>query len=182
MNQSPINRFLLENGLRIASNPCVSPDFCLDWPALHAVLSAGEAVKTWTKSAFETKAGSWTLLEHTATGDCGWRLELRAGATVPLDADGRRGAGRGRPGLSCDVQEPDRAEEPDSGAQPGLHDFPDGRAKARPEHARHWRSFHHAALAGRGVGDERAGDRRDRQSELDPTRVGLRRRCDHERY
>jgi hypothetical protein len=83
MNQSPINRFLLENGLRIASNPCVSPDFCLDWPALRAVLSAGGAVKIWTKSAFETKAGSWTLLEHTPTGDCAWRLELSAGATVP---------------------------------------------------------------------------------------------------
>ena len=79
MNQSPINSFLLENGLRIASNPCVSPDFCLDWPALHAVLSAGEAVKTWTKSAFETKAGSWTLLEHTprrAIAAGGWSCAL----------------------------------------------------------------------------------------------------------
>ncbi|MEY4005577.1 MAG: hypothetical protein RLZZ221_1673, partial [Verrucomicrobiota bacterium] len=33
---SAINRFLLENNLRITTNPCVSPDFCLDWPALRA--------------------------------------------------------------------------------------------------------------------------------------------------
>ena len=29
-----INRFLLDGGLSIATNPCVSPDFCLDWQRL----------------------------------------------------------------------------------------------------------------------------------------------------
>ena len=38
---SAINSFLLKNNLRIAQNPCVSPDFCLDWPALQADLRAG---------------------------------------------------------------------------------------------------------------------------------------------
>ena len=40
---SAINRFLLDHNLRIATNPCVSPDFCLDWPALLAKLKAGGA-------------------------------------------------------------------------------------------------------------------------------------------
>ena len=40
---SAINQFLLRNNLRIAQNPCVSPDFCLDWPALLADLQAGKA-------------------------------------------------------------------------------------------------------------------------------------------
>ncbi|WP_232767361.1 hypothetical protein [Geminisphaera colitermitum] len=35
---SSINEFLLTNNLRIATNPCVSPDFCLDWPALRTQL------------------------------------------------------------------------------------------------------------------------------------------------
>jgi hypothetical protein len=113
----PINRFLLDNGLRIATNPCVSPDFCLDWPALAARLAAGglggerrehdaresvqpprsavaqrgsagggapahEASGTppaplteWPKSAFDTTAGTWTLVEDPSTGDCAWRLK-----------------------------------------------------------------------------------------------------------
>lgn len=71
---SSINRFLLLNNLRIVSNPCVSPDFCLDWPALRAKLNGSSAIKTWSKSGFETAAGSWMLLEDELTGDCAWRL------------------------------------------------------------------------------------------------------------
>ena len=74
---SSINRFLLQNQLRIAQNPCVSPDFCLDWPALSARLVQGAPVKEWTLSKFETLAGGWTLLEDEATGDCAWRLDAR---------------------------------------------------------------------------------------------------------
>ena len=71
---SAINRFLLEHNLRIASNPCVSPDFCLDWQALSDQLRAGKLLKVYPKSRFETKAGAWTLLEG-ASGDCAWRLQ-----------------------------------------------------------------------------------------------------------
>ena len=71
---SAINRFLLEHNLRIATNPCVSPDFCLDWPALRDQLHAGTLLKVYPKSRFETKAGAWTLLEN-AEGDCAWRLQ-----------------------------------------------------------------------------------------------------------
>ncbi|HTB81661.1 MAG TPA: tagaturonate epimerase family protein [Opitutaceae bacterium] len=76
---SSINRFLVENNLRIAANPCVSPDFCLDWPGLVKKLRAGDAgVKAYEKSRFGTRAGEFVLLEDTATGDCAWRLAAEA--------------------------------------------------------------------------------------------------------
>lgn len=75
---SAINQFLLQNNLRISTNPCVSPDFCLDWEALKKKLISQEEVKFWPKSRFETKAGSWSLLED-VTGDCSWRLETKGG-------------------------------------------------------------------------------------------------------
>ena len=70
-----LNAFLLANDLRIASNPCVSPDFCLDWPALRALLvSGGTGLKNWDASRFSTAHGEWTLVENPATGDHAWRL------------------------------------------------------------------------------------------------------------
>lgn len=79
INTTAINAFLLKNNLRIASNPCVSPDFCLDWPALAAKLAnASPDVKPYPKSAFETEAGQWILLED-VTGDCAWKLSPVAG-------------------------------------------------------------------------------------------------------
>jgi hypothetical protein len=71
---SAINRFLLEHNLRISTNPCVSPDFCLDWQALSDHLRAGKLLKVHAKSRFETKPGAWTLLEG-PNGDCAWRLQ-----------------------------------------------------------------------------------------------------------
>ena len=79
---SAINEFLLKHNLRIAQNPCVSPDFCLDWPALQADLKAGKACE-YAKSRFGTKAGEFTLWEN-AVGDCAWKLHA---AGSPL-ADG----------------------------------------------------------------------------------------------
>lgn len=76
---SAINRFLLENNLRIATNPCVSPDFCLDWPSLRAELKARTELKVYPKSRFETAAGAFTLVEN-AHGDCAWRLQGRTDA------------------------------------------------------------------------------------------------------
>jgi hypothetical protein len=83
---SAINDFLVRHDLRIARNPCISPDFCLDWPALLADLRAGRACE-WPKSRFATSAGSWTLWEN-AAGDCAWRLE---GAGAPLERGERVG-------------------------------------------------------------------------------------------
>ena len=69
---SAINAFLRKHNLRIAQNPCVSPDFCLDWPALQADLKAGR-VSEYSKSRFATNAGEFTLVEN-AAGDCAWKL------------------------------------------------------------------------------------------------------------
>jgi tagaturonate epimerase len=92
---SAINDFLLKNGLRISSNPCISPDFCLDWPALRSRLQRGETVTAYGASGFETAAGSWTLLEDPATGDCAWRLDPKGGgaATGVLDDGAAIGSG-----------------------------------------------------------------------------------------
>jgi hypothetical protein len=68
----PINEFLLRHGLRIADNPCVSPDFCLDWDALLADILEGRA-REHPKSRFSTADGEWTLLEN-GRGDCAWKL------------------------------------------------------------------------------------------------------------
>ena len=82
-----INRFLLDHGLRISGNPCVSPDFCLDWAALRAKITAGIALTAWPKSRFETASGVWTLIEDEATGDCAWRLGVRSRSSHREDRD-----------------------------------------------------------------------------------------------
>ncbi len=94
MTVSPINRFLLEHGLRIASNPCVSPDFCLDWDSLATALADGSGIHVYEKSVFRTAAGEWRLLEHIETGDCAWELRRAGTGEGPLEgsrtlADGR---------------------------------------------------------------------------------------------
>lgn len=73
----PINAFLLSNNIRIAQNPCVSPDFCLDWPSLQQKFfdSSAAGLLFHDKSGFETAAGRWTLVEDRENGDCAWRLE-----------------------------------------------------------------------------------------------------------
>jgi hypothetical protein len=100
-----VNRFLLDNDIRISHNPCISPDFCLDWPALRATLESGSGRRAaWgegapqasreergegpphqinerLKSRFETAAGRWILLEDETTCDCAWRLEPRTPGT-----------------------------------------------------------------------------------------------------
>ena len=74
-----INRFLLDNDIRISDNPCISPDFCLDWPALAAKVKNRDAVER-PNTAFETAEGTWTLLEDEATCDCAWKLVPRGTA------------------------------------------------------------------------------------------------------
>ena len=80
---SPINTFLLGNHLLIATNPCISPDFCLDWDSLRTKLQAGETLHVWTASTFETKHGSWTLQEDLTSGDCAWILTTEGAAADP---------------------------------------------------------------------------------------------------
>lgn len=83
---SAINAFLLRHDLHIARNPCVSPDFCLDWPTLQADLAAGLAAEH-PKSRFATRAGEFTLVEN-ARGDCAWKLR---GDCAPLAGGVRLG-------------------------------------------------------------------------------------------
>jgi hypothetical protein len=91
---SAINEFLLKSDLRIASNPCVSPDFCLDWKALAADLQTGAELQWYPQSTFTTEAGEWGLVEN-ATGDHAWVLSgadalasALSGPSVALE-DGR---------------------------------------------------------------------------------------------
>lgn len=90
-----INRFLLDNALRIASNPCISPDFCLDWPSLAAAISGNSAsVQAWPKSVFVTSDGEWSLVEDRATGDCAWRfVSGKAHTSSEVLREGREIAG-----------------------------------------------------------------------------------------
>lgn len=89
MSTQRINSFLLQHRLRIAHNPCVSPDFCLDWPALSGRLVSGARVKEWPQSRFATAVGEWMLLEDEETGDCAWRLVAsRPGAATSVLAGG----------------------------------------------------------------------------------------------
>lgn len=67
-----INEFLLRHSLRIADNPCISPDFCLDWPTLSRRIEAG-AVQRNPLSGFRTAEGEWSLLAD-ETGDRAWEL------------------------------------------------------------------------------------------------------------
>ena len=84
----PINAFLLNNNLRLAQNPCVSPDFCLDWPALEKQLRQGKPLHVWPKSRFATKAGTWALAEDLLSGDCAWLLEAEGKAKDVNLSDG----------------------------------------------------------------------------------------------
>ncbi|HVR18494.1 MAG TPA: hypothetical protein VMS65_02320, partial [Polyangiaceae bacterium] len=85
---SGINAFLLQNEFFIAKNPCVSPDFCLDWPSFSARLVRGERVTTHPKSSFETKAGSFTLVED-ERGEHAWILRGKSAAEgLKVLADG----------------------------------------------------------------------------------------------
>ena len=83
---SAINRFLLANDLRIAANPCVSPDFCLDWPGLVQALRAGRVTRHGL-SQVASAAGMWTLAED-VHGDHAWLLSPVAGLTSKPLADG----------------------------------------------------------------------------------------------
>ena len=67
-----INKFLLDNEIRIANNPCISPDFCLDWSGLCAEIEAGTTT-LYPKSVVRTRAGAIGLLSG-VKGDYAWKL------------------------------------------------------------------------------------------------------------
>jgi hypothetical protein len=77
-----INDFLLRHDLRIAANPCISPDFCLDWPTLRAQLSTGEVLTHHPESSFATALGTFNLVEN-ASGDHAWIARAHDPAVRP---------------------------------------------------------------------------------------------------
>lgn len=87
-----INEFLLQNGLRIRENPCISPDFCLDWASLQRELQAGEGLVRYPSSRFRIAAGELELVEN-AAGDHAWLLEA-GGALDTLEGGVKLGDGR----------------------------------------------------------------------------------------
>jgi hypothetical protein len=76
---SSINAFLLRNSLTIAENPCISPDFCLDWSALRDQLVAGAELRQHPQSAFDTRVGRFALVEN-ERGEHAWLLQAHASA------------------------------------------------------------------------------------------------------
>ena len=72
---SSINAFLSGNGLWIKGNPCVSPDFCLDWNRFREGINASSSLCEHAKSMFATVHGDWVLVED-EWGDHAWRLSL----------------------------------------------------------------------------------------------------------
>ncbi|MFZ5894257.1 MAG: hypothetical protein ACOY0T_24565 [Myxococcota bacterium] len=78
---SAINAFLLQNQIFIAENPCISPDFCLDWSTLAHELKTAQPLTTHELSEFATRQGTWTLVEN-VRGDHAWLLRAHAGADI----------------------------------------------------------------------------------------------------
>ncbi len=82
-----INDFLKQHEISIARNPCVSPDFCLDWPRLAARLARGDELTVHEHGRFPTAAGSFVLVED-EHGEHAWVLEAAAGRGREVLADG----------------------------------------------------------------------------------------------
>ena len=60
---SSINAFLAENSIWIKNNPCVSPDFCLDWDRFTEGLKGTPRLTEYSRSTFSSDAGEWTWLK-----------------------------------------------------------------------------------------------------------------------
>ncbi len=71
---SQVNEFLLKNSLRLNDNPCVSADFCLDWPALSEKILRQASLTEHPLSLFPVAGGRVRLVSD-ETGDCAWIFE-----------------------------------------------------------------------------------------------------------
>jgi hypothetical protein len=87
INMSAINQFLLSARLSIRENPCVSPDFCLDFMRLLERLRRDENITRFAKSRFTVAAGTITLAED-ADGDCAWLLKSNRADAAETLGDG----------------------------------------------------------------------------------------------
>ena len=71
---SSINAFLVQNSIWIKNNPCISPDFCLDWRRFTEGLKGTAEHIEYSRSSFSSKHGDWILIED-QWGDHAWRLK-----------------------------------------------------------------------------------------------------------
>ena len=140
---SAINSFLVQNDLRIATNPCVSPDFCLDWPAFADRPCKRSCMRAWSKSGFETSDGVWTLVEHVQSGDCAWVLAAREGVNGGEVLDEVAGMADGSFAFPATFENLLRLKNLILEHDPDSTIFPTSRPKAWPEHPRDRRAFHH---------------------------------------
>jgi hypothetical protein len=84
---SIINHFLVENALSLRENPCISPDFCLDFERLRHKLLSGDGVVHHEASRFTIAAGAMSLCED-ASGDRAWILRSQEPNSLTTLADG----------------------------------------------------------------------------------------------
>ncbi|MEM9160717.1 MAG: tagaturonate epimerase family protein [Verrucomicrobiota bacterium] len=70
---TPINHFLIENSFDLSSNPCVSPDFCLDWTRCRSNLKEGRFTE-YPKSKITLKSGATLSLIEDQENDHAWKL------------------------------------------------------------------------------------------------------------
>ena len=72
---SAINAFLTRDSIWIKNNPCVSPDFCLDWARFTGGLKGTAKLTEYSRSTFSSEHGEWALVED-QWGDHAWRLRI----------------------------------------------------------------------------------------------------------
>ncbi len=72
---SSINAFLAQNSIWIKNNPCISPDFCLDWARFIEGIKGTTELTIHSRSSFSSEHGEWTLVEDD-WGDHAWRLRM----------------------------------------------------------------------------------------------------------
>jgi hypothetical protein len=75
---SSINVFLAQNSIWIKNNPCISPDFCLDWNRFTEALKGTAELTEYSRSTFSSEHGEWILVED-QWGDHAWRLRRSGG-------------------------------------------------------------------------------------------------------
>lgn len=87
MTMRAINAFLLKSSLSIRENPCISPDFCLDFPGLLGKLRSGSGIEHHDRSRCEIAAGMLTLCED-ESGNHAWILRSQAPDALDTLSDG----------------------------------------------------------------------------------------------
>jgi hypothetical protein len=80
---SSINAFLTRNSIWIKNNPCVSPDFCLNWDRFTDGIKGGVELTEHKSSSFSSVHGEWILVED-QWGDHAWRLVMSGGINEDL--------------------------------------------------------------------------------------------------